>query len=544
MAQLLPDLSVPQMHSSGYWREIDVLTTLQQTMPEGYEIFHSVDWHSLYQGQEHHGEIDLVVMNQAGALLLVEVKAGEVCVRDGGFYKVYGQRTRQIDVQLKVQYGAMRGLLAKARIETPVVNCLVLPDFKIGQAEIVAIPRARIFDADDYDDLAYHLQQLLPQDAPGHMADQVRAFLTNHLGVAQDVSVLRGQLTSTVRKLAEGLATWVPRMHAPSNLYRIEATAGSGKTQLALTLLKDAAEHGQRALYVCFNRPLADHIARLATSRVEVSTFHALCIDHYARSHPDLNFTDPGVFQAASTVYIQASSQIDPTLDLLVIDEAQDFEPGWVEALINHLKPEGRLYVMEDADQCLYPRTAFDLPDAVTVACHDNFRCPRQVCATINALGLASHPIQARSPFTGDIPALFQYDGSEKALLKQTETAVKDLIAQGIPVSEIVVLSMRGLKHSTLLPRDQLAGFSTRRFTGDYSVQGTPRWTEGELLLESVYRFKGQSATAVVLTEIDFTEYTYSERARLFVGMTRALISVSLVLSSLAASLLDAEIEA
>ena len=309
MAQMIPDLSPFSALSGGYWREIDVLQHLQRTLPVSYEIFHSVDWHSLSSGRDCHGEIDLVVMNQAGSLLLVEVKAGEVCVRNGAVYKTYGQHTRQVDVQLHVQYAAMRGLLRNAGIETSVVNCLVLPDFKVGQADTVAIPRERIFDADDYEYLAFNLLHLLPQEAPDTKADQVRAFLTNHIGVAQDVSVLHGQIVTASRKLAEGLATWVPRLQAPSNVYRIQATAGSGKTQLALKLLNDAASAGQKALYTCFNRPLADHMTRLASPRVEVFNFHALCIDYYVRSHADLNFNDPEAVNAAGAAFIQTMSQ-------------------------------------------------------------------------------------------------------------------------------------------------------------------------------------------------------------------------------------------
>jgi replicative DNA helicase len=79
--------------------------------------------------------------------------------------------------------------------------------------------------------------------------------------------------------LASGLADWVPKISHTSNLFVIEATAGSGKTQLALNLLQTAAQHKQRACYVCFNRPLADHLAKLAPASVEVTTFHQLCRD-------------------------------------------------------------------------------------------------------------------------------------------------------------------------------------------------------------------------------------------------------------------------
>lgn len=70
------------------------------------------------------------------------------------------------------------------------------------------------------------------------------------------------------------------------------------------------------------------------------------------------------------------------------------------------------------------------------------------------------------------------------------------------------------------------------RFTGAFTRNGDPVWSAGDLLVESIYRFKGQSAPAVILSEVDFTELTYQERRKLFVGMTRAQLNLQIVLSS------------
>jgi hypothetical protein len=67
-----------------------------------------------------------------------------------------------------------------------------------------------------------------------------------------------------------------------------------------------------------------------------------------------------------------------------------------------------------------------------------------------------------------------------------------------------------------------MGAHATRRFTGEYARDGDPRWSNGDLLIESVYRFKGQSAPAVVLTEFDFGELDDAARRKLFVALTRA----------------------
>jgi hypothetical protein len=113
----------------------------------------------------------------------------------------------------------------------------------------------------------------------------------------------------------------VPRITLAEQLYQIEATAGSGKTQLALALLSQAAAQGRKARYVCFNRPLADHLARLAPARCEVTTFHQLCRDHVENQGLSLDFTDPKVFERITQQYLQDAAALPARLDLLILDE-------------------------------------------------------------------------------------------------------------------------------------------------------------------------------------------------------------------------------
>lgn len=181
--------------------------------------------------------------------------------------------------------------------------------------------------------------------------------------------------------MADGLATWMPRLSVPSDCLRIEATAGSGKTLMAMRLQQDAVAHKKNALYVCLNRALADHVARLAPRRVRVADFHELCIDHFQRAHGTPDSTDRMVFEHAGLFYGEVIASKAPVLDILVVDEGHHFEPAWLDALVNQPKPDGMLYLMEDQNQRLYERDEFELDVAVRLSCRDNFRSPRAVCS-------------------------------------------------------------------------------------------------------------------------------------------------------------------
>lgn len=534
MAKLNPSQLPSLREDRGLFRELDVLERLRSDLPDGYEIFHEVNWHSIHDGIDRHGEIDIVVLSPDGNVLLMEVKAGQVLLREGGIFKLYGQQEKDVARQCRVQYAGMVARLKQAGLHPYLTNCLVLPDYQVPMGQVVSIPRERIIVADEYDQLASRIQALLVTGSGTADVEDVRRFLCNEFQISPTITILRDQLHGATQRLSDGLAVWVPRISHPSGLVRIQATAGSGKTQLALRLLEDAAAAKESALYVCYNRPLADTIARIATARSIVACFHELAVEYYRRHHGEPDFSNPEIYKVAVDAYHQDSENFSPKYDLLIIDEGQDFDPQWVASLLPLLKPSGRLYLMEDESQRLYDREAFDLPDAVMLNCNDNYRSPRAVCQVINALGLVVPAILSKSPYQGELPEFLQYD-SEATLIEQTEQAVFSLLEQGFTLSDIVILTGHGRSKSSLLNVERIGRFMTRRFTGAYTRNGDPVWSDGELMVESIYRFKGQSAPAIILSELDFTELTVQESRKLFVGMTRAQLNLQIVLSQQAA---------
>jgi hypothetical protein len=530
MALLIPSNRPSLRTDAGLYRELDVLDRLQQSLPDVYEVFHSIPWHRIEEGDDRHGEIDIVIMGPTGNLLLMEVKAGDVILRGGSMFKLYASREHDVGKQCRIQYSAMVNRLQEAGLRSWVTNCLVLPDYILGNSHVVAIPRDRIIDADGYEMLGSRVKEILGGEHGSHDRDALRYFLKNEFKVSTDLTVLRDQLKGTTHQLADGLATWAPRVQVPSGVMRIQATAGSGKTQLAVRLLEDAVARSLTALYVCYNRTLADHMLQIAPTRVTISSFHELCVEHYRRRYQEPDFASPGIFSEVTSKYLIDSESFPPKFDLLVVDEGQDFDPEWMGSLLPQLKADGRLYVMEDDDQRLYDREGFDLSDAVTITCRDNYRSPQSICQIINAFSLAERSVVSRSPYRGEFPGFHRYNDG-KDVVKATADAVDDLRARGYGIGDIVVLTGHGRAKSALLNSDHIGAYTTRRFTGKFSRNSDPIWTDGELVVESVFRFKGQSAPAVVLSEVDFVELSPSERRKLFVGLTRAQMAVEIVVS-------------
>jgi superfamily I DNA and RNA helicase len=71
-----------------------------------------------------------------------------------------------------------------------------------------------------------------------------------------------------------------------------------------------------------------------------------------------------------------------------------------------------------------------------------------------------------------------------------------------------------------------------------YDLLGNLVFTEGDVLMESVYRFKGQAAPCVIFAEIDFEALDDLVLRKLFVGVTRAATKLTMILSERSAQML------
>ncbi|MCY1248799.1 hypothetical protein D9M72_622700 [compost metagenome] len=91
---------------------------------------------------------------------------------------------------------------------------------------------------------------------------------------------------------------------------------------------------------------------------------------------------------------------------------------------------------------------------------------------------------------------------------------------------------------------DRLGPWALQRFTGDFDEGRNPIWTPGELLADSVYRFKGQSAPIVIVCEMDFDALDDQRARMLFVAATRAQARLHLVMSSTAEAAIVARLTA
>ncbi len=101
------------------------------------------------------------------------------------------------------------------------------------------------------------------------------------------------------------------------------------------------------------------------------------------------------MFDQLADAYIRTPPSPDDLLDVLVVDEGQDFAQAWADALLAHLKPDGKAWWLEDPMQNLYDQPRVELPGWVTLRADVNYRTPRDVLRDIGLFIDAGERVEA-----------------------------------------------------------------------------------------------------------------------------------------------------
>jgi len=542
MACILPDGWKTLRAVGGAAREIETLEQLETGLPNGYTVYHSVHWTRIAKGFSVFGELDFVVVSPSGRVMAIEQKAGSLEETAEGLVKTYSGKPKSVAQQISRSVSALRGRLSDAfgPRNYGVEELLYCPDYTVVNRDIAGVHPARIVDATRRQWLADIVRQILPADElPLPCRDGIHPFLAGELSLMPDAGAMIGAASRLVTQVSSGLATWARNIDFEPFRLRVNGTAGSGKTQLAIGVLHDAAMAGKRSLYVCFNRPLADYVASIAPAAATVTSFHKLCrglADEIGMTG-ELDLDDGSV---CSALRERLFKQIQPSLtcyDVIVIDEGQDFLQFWVDLVEVLLAPCGSWWWLEDPMQNLYQRPAPLLPGSwVQVRAKSNYRSPRNIVRFIAQLQGLPHDVEAESPIDGADVEIVAYPDGE--VVEHTRRQLDDAIALGYRPSDIAVLSFQGLKKSVLTGMDRLGDWSLRHPTGGYDMAGNQLYRDGDVLSDSVFRFKGQSAPCVILTEVDFSQFDEFAQRLLFVGATRATMKLIVVMSQRTAGVL------
>ncbi len=89
MAYIIPSDISQLALAGGNTCELETLQLLKLGLSPEYTVFHGVHWSREYAGYTVYGEIDFVIVNRSGEVLLIEQKNGPLDETAGGLIKNY-----------------------------------------------------------------------------------------------------------------------------------------------------------------------------------------------------------------------------------------------------------------------------------------------------------------------------------------------------------------------------------------------------------------------------------------------------------------------
>lgn len=513
---------------SGDWAESLVAEKLKE-LPAEFTVIRNVD----IADRGRNSELDTVVVTPTGVIVVLEVKAGSLQTNDfGHVIRDYGGVQKDITHQLGRQGSIARSRLSELSRRLTIRSFLVLPNGYL-EGSGIGIDRTNLIDADRFHELCQIIQgcdRLISSRDVSREA--IIEFLQNRCVIRQSISSISETLDIRCRELASGLATWVPRIDSPLAVVEVKAPAGAGKTQLALALLERAAKNDQSAWYINTTRNIAQRLQDLPINQhVDfIGTWHELAIEETRSDSP----ADIEPSQRA-TFFDQVSEKFADLLqtgkyskDCIVIDDAQDLRADWIAALTNALSNNGTLYVLSDPN---FEVDSVEFSESVKIVSNETSRVPQTICSVINELGLIKNSLLSNSPYEGEVPAFFTYNGPSE-LLKETRRAIDEARREGFADDQIAVLTMKSRHSSEIMSSPSLGTdkYLLRQPLGMFK-NGRQLFGSGTLFNDTVRRFKGLQAPCVILTEVDFEELDEKILSLLYLGMTRASMCLKLVLS-------------
>ncbi len=543
MALFLPPIDPATMEHGS---EADVARALQAGLADAFLAMHSLPW--VYPARDdidapaREGEADFLVMHRRHGVLVLEVKGGEITLKGRTWYRHVKAGLQEIKDPVRQ---ARRSLWAlKRRIElvcgkavaaqTHFSAAIAFPHCLFKDTPPADLPVEAIITMDDLPDIEAAVVRAFRAGGGGHKEISPQDFEAARRALAPEFQVyepLRVQVDANSETLARLTRQQLQVLRGFDGNDRaiIEGVAGSGKTLLAMQRARSlAARHG-KVLLTCYNAELCKWMREeLAEDLVEnggsltVWNFHRLAADLCKKAGIDFV---PGQDQVrwwdetVPDLLAQAAMDLDAAeigFDAIVVDEAQDFSPGWWDALayLADLDKNAPVWAFLDRAQSLR-REPVEPPikGAFRFALDINCRNTRRIVACANA---ATH--NEGAPFE-----LAPLGRPPKIMTPQSPAAIGGLVRQEVRTF---------LSEHRLEPRQiAIIGPSSRAkgpLAGVPEIGGVPivesaaEWRDGKGLLCTTARsFKGLEADVVILC--DFAGlgplFTTSD---LYVAMTRA----------------------
>ena len=530
MASMIPHVLVPDTPDS----ERRMYELFRDKLPGAWKAIHGQRFLLPAKHRTREGELDFLLLDPARGALGLEVKGGLVERHADGTWTTVDRHGVRHDIkdpgkQASAAVHAIRKYMEDApdfgrkgywcRFEWGVV----LPDIVSPPDMGPELPRAIVLDSTDLADPGRAVDRMFSHRAPdsakrapsGEIARAfVRVLCERHPFASwlarqfDEESEQFLRLTERQKDLLDNLAE-----HSRA---AIKGAAGTGKTVLAMEKARRMALAGKRVLLLCFNRPLAAHLAREADGAFAIETFHVFCRRLAQRA--ELPFTPPTGGDKARRFWekeapmrlLEALERLpDERYDAVVVDEAQDFLPDWWPCLDEALADgrKGTLYAFYDPNQNIHgggpPEALEVLPVRLSHNCRNTTRIAEYAARLVGGEAV----VWPGAPKGAKVEKITCRSDAEVA--QKVGERIEQLVDKGrIGPDRIAIISTRTRKNSPFAEHRPAGRFALRNL--DDSGSGSA----GSVVFDTLHRFKGLECDVVILLDLPGGDPPITDRHR------------------------------
>ena len=519
MPQTLPEC--PEF-PPGFEAEQCVWRALRAQLPADAVLI----WGQRITGDVVDAELDLLVLWPGVGNAVIEVKGGQVALRDGQWHQSgrdgsHRLRRSPLDQARSGMHALLEYLKPRlSRGPGRTTFFAALPYTRLPQGwDAPDAPRDRLLDSTDLDGVAERLRQVLRRSTQAYSPPDratvelvVKNLRRTHLSL-RNVQELARELEDSGNQLTRdqertlSLLRWQHRA-------QITGGAGSGKTHLAMLKARRLTRDGFRTALVCYSRGLGRYFQLMSRAWPDaerpayIGLFHQLPVEWGAEPGED---DDPDHWERRLPRRLGELAAEQPEecrFDAIIVDEAQDFGELWWEALVQCFKdPEqGVLFVFTDEHQRIFDRDGQAPIDLNPFPLDDNLRNTSTIARAFAPLAW-----EAQRCRNAEGPAVRFVDVEPGAVLDLADDAVVALQHEGWDPGRIALLTT-GRRHPVQREIVEAEGFGAY-WDGHFA--------EEDVFYGHVLGFKGLERSAVVLAVNGFHDMARA-RHMVYVGMSRA----------------------
>lgn len=300
--------------------------------------------------------------------------------------------------------------------------------------------------------------------------------------------------------------------------------AGAGKTVLAIWKLKALIEEGRHAIYVCFNKALAEFLRtrnpECAESIISVDRlFHGIAKPKVVPADQSTFFSEQLPGQVSD---IALTMRDDEKFEAIIVDEGQDFGDSRLYALYQLLRNDDSQWLFfADWSQDVYQKHS-DTPLGAEVVFHLYHNCRNTESVTDSTNRYCSMSVLPMPDCPKGERPLLDYRGTNDSMAARAWEIIHELM----PLGGAVILSPYKLENSCMARNAKGYGLA---LTQDLSKLGEP----GHVFFSTIRSFKGLEASLVVLVQAEQPDVQANLTLEdLYVACTRSRSRLAIITGS------------